>query len=155
MKQKIQITGFFSLFFLLVFSCARATDHSKIVQGLDAIWSRGEIDLVDRYFESDYILHSPGQKDLHGRAAVREWVVNGRRAFPDIQLKVEDVAREGDKLVVRYSWHGTNTGPIRTSTGEIPPTGKRAAKSGVSFFYPRNGKIAEEYNFAISVDPGQ
>ena len=41
-------------------------------------------------------------------------------AFPDVQINVEDMIGEGDKVVVQWTFHGTHRGPFQG----IPATGK-------------------------------
>lgn len=62
-------------------------------------------------------------------------------AFPDGRVTTEDVISEGDKVVERFSFKGTNTGSFMGA----PATGKKVAVTGMSVFRIANGKIVEHW----------
>jgi steroid delta-isomerase-like uncharacterized protein len=62
-------------------------------------------------------------------------------AFPDIQVRVEDVFAEGDKLVTRWSAHGTHQGDMMG----IPPTGKQISISGIAIDRFENSQSVEHW----------
>ena len=72
-----------------------------------------------------------------------------RTAFPDIHFTVDDIFSEGDKVAVRVTTSGTNTGPLvglpafgRLET-PVPPTGKSAIHGGTYIFTVLDGKIVK------------
>ena len=64
-----------------------------------------------------------------------------RGAFPDYRFDVEDVIAEGDRVAARVRVSGTHRGEMMG----LPPTGKRAATSGVEVFRFEEGKMAEHW----------
>ena len=48
-----------------------------------------------------------------------------RTAFPDGECKVVKVVVQGDWAVVEYVNRGTQTGPLESSLGTFPPSGRR------------------------------
>ncbi|HEY9262225.1 ester cyclase [Chitinophaga sp.] len=58
-------------------------------------------------------------------------------AFPDIQYKVITLVGEGNKVVARWKWTGTQTATFRN----VPPTGKTISSDGISIYEFKNGKI--------------
>ncbi|MBI3362976.1 MAG: ester cyclase [Chloroflexi bacterium] len=64
-----------------------------------------------------------------------------RNAFPDLQLTVDDVIAEGDKVVTRWTGRGTHKGEL----AGIPPTGKTAVTTGMGVDRIVNGKIVESW----------
>jgi predicted ester cyclase/ketosteroid isomerase-like protein len=64
-----------------------------------------------------------------------------RTAFPDLSITVEDMISEGDKVVVRNTWRGTQQGDLG---GIVPPTGERMVTMPYMEFYRIvDGKIVE------------
>src|SRR5712692_6941869 len=51
-------------------------------------------------------------------------------AFPDGHVTTEDLIAEGDKVVERFSFHGTNTGSFLGA----PAAGKQVTATGVAIF---------------------
>jgi predicted ester cyclase len=78
-----------------------------------------------------------------------------KTAFPDIQFTVDDILSEGNKVAVRVTTHGTNSGPLiglpafgRFET-PVPPTGKSVTHSGTYVFTVSDGKIV---SYAAELD---
>ena len=62
-------------------------------------------------------------------------------AFPDIHVHIEDALAEGDRVVTRWSAHGTQTGELMG----IPPTGKAISITGIAIDRFENGKSVEHW----------
>lgn len=62
-------------------------------------------------------------------------------AFPDMQVQVEDVFAEGDKLVTRWSVRGTHQGEMMG----IPPTGKQISVGGIAIDRFESGQSVEHW----------
>ncbi len=65
-------------------------------------------------------------------------------AFPDFELKIDDVVNKGDRVLVRYTITGTQTGLF---VG-IKPTNAQATISGIDVFELAQGKIVEYWDAA-------
>jgi predicted ester cyclase len=70
-----------------------------------------------------------------------------KTAFPDIHFTVDDIFAAGNKVAVRVTVRGTNTGPLvglpafgRLET-PVPPTGKSTTQGGMYIFTVSDGKI--------------
>jgi predicted ester cyclase len=64
-----------------------------------------------------------------------------RTAFPDGELTIEDLIVEGDKVVSRITYRGTQTGDMMG----IPPTGKPVQVSAMIIDQIADGKIVESW----------
>ena len=60
------------------------------------------------------------------------------QAFPDIQVTVDELIAEGDKVALWFTLHGTHLGTY----ADVPATGKMIEWSGVDLYTVVNGKIA-------------
>jgi steroid delta-isomerase-like uncharacterized protein len=60
-------------------------------------------------------------------------------AFPDQKWTIEELIAEGDKVVNRFTWHGTHQGDFLG----IPPTGNQVEVKGVVIDRFADGKIAD------------
>jgi predicted ester cyclase len=78
-----------------------------------------------------------------------------RSAFPDMRFTIDEMVAEGNKVAVRVTTRGTNTGPMIGLPGfgrldsPVPPTGGKAMASAMYFFTVVDGKIA---SFATELD---
>ena len=74
---------------------------------------------------------------LHGPQALKQTAQVYNTAFPDLQVTVDDMTCEGDKVVVRWTAQGTHKGELMS----LAPTGKRLKATGIDIFRITNGKI--------------
>ena len=91
-------------------------------------------------YTKDFIGHgSRGRTFTH--EAGRKEAIGWREAFPDLNVVVDQVVAGGDKVAVRWTARGTNTG----SGNGIAATGKAVETSGIALFRFENGEVAEEW----------
>lgn len=116
-----------------------ATEENKaLVQGfIEQVINQGMLDRMPDFF-------LPGSM-LGGGLAGQLMVM--RTAFPDNHLTIEEMVAEGDKVVVRTTTRGTNTGPLAGLPAfgrfEQPalPTDKQVMVTSIYIFTLSGGKI--------------
>lgn len=89
----------------------------------------------------DFRDHQAPPDQPAGPEGVRRWVTHLFEACPDLQVTVEDILADGDKVAVRNTWRGTHSG----SLFEIPPTGKTFSLTGMVLWRIENGKLRERW----------
>jgi predicted ester cyclase len=62
-------------------------------------------------------------------------------AFPDMRAEIHDQVAEGDKVVTRKTFYGTQQGEFMG----IPPTGKKVAFDVIDIFRIADGRILEHW----------
>ena len=105
---------------------------------IEEVIGRGNFALVDELVAADYVGHS-SSPEINTREGHKQFLVALRRAFPDLQIKIEDQIAEGDKVVTRWTARGTHQGEFES----IPPTGKRVVMTGIDIDRITNGKLVE------------
>lgn len=71
-----------------------------------------------------------------------EYVVSAMHgAHPDLRFTIDDLLADGDRVVIRWTLRGTNTGPM---LGE-PPTGRSVEFSAIVIFRLADGRITERW----------
>ena len=73
------------------------------------------------------------------RADYERW----RAAFPDGEVKVTRVITQGDWAVVEFLNRGTQTGPLQSSLGTFPPSGRRMEVRYCSVMRVEGGMVVE------------
>lgn len=102
---------------------------------------QGRLELIEKLFSPDFIDHStPGQ--IPGHAGVRDYFLALRSGFPDLQVTLEDLIAEDDRVAVRTNWQGTHLGVYEGT----PSTGKKTSRSLIQIFRLENGLLVEEWN---------
>ncbi len=109
----------------------------------EELWDRGDLTVADELLSPDFVDHDPVSGQGPGRDGYKEMVGLFRTAFPDLHVRNEDVILgvEGDKVVLRWSARGTNTGDFLS----MAPTGREVALKGVDILRVSDGKIIERW----------
>jgi steroid delta-isomerase-like uncharacterized protein len=108
---------------------------------VETIFNQRQVDRAEELVAPDYVDHAalPGQAPgLEG--AKRKWAMY-LAGLPDLQVTIEELVAEDDKVAVRRSYAGTHQGELLG----IPATGKQVRLGGISIFRLAGGKIAEHW----------
>ncbi len=104
-------------------------------------WDKGNFDIVDELVAPDFVYHLPGSDDIRGRGGLKEYGRMTHAAFPDGQHIFEDIFGEGDKVVARFTFRGTQKGGFLGTA----PTGKQIQLSSTVIWRFKDGQIVEEW----------
>lgn len=105
-------------------------ENKRAVRELVAeVWSKHQLEKVGEFIAGDLL----DDAVEHTRQFLD--------AFPDVQVTIEDLIAEGDKVVARLHGTGTNSGPF---AGQ-PPTGKRITLTSVRIYRLAEGKVVESW----------
>ncbi|MCP4756999.1 MAG: ester cyclase [Proteobacteria bacterium] len=117
-----------------------STEENKAIvrRGFEEGWNKGNLAIFDELMATDVLYHAAEIRSLE---AFKQLVTADLAAYPDLQITIEDMIAEGDKVVVRYTFRGTQEG----ETQGIPPTGKHVTVTGISICRCAGGKIVEEW----------
>jgi steroid delta-isomerase-like uncharacterized protein len=109
----------------------------------EEIWDKGNLDLIDELFTTDFVRHGPTgtEGEVRGLEGFKALVSMYRTALPDLQVPIEDLIAEGYRVVTRWRAHGTHQGELMGNA----PTGNRASVSGILIDRISGGKIEEEW----------
>jgi steroid delta-isomerase-like uncharacterized protein len=99
-------------------------------------------DILDEVYALDVVWHEPDQ-EVQGLEEARQFISMYKTAFPDLNVTVEDVIAEGDKVVTRITFHGTHQGEVEEFG---PPTGRQIEVKGITISRIENGKIVEDWD---------
>jgi len=111
----------------------------------EAVWNKGRAEAIDEMFAADGIAHGLSDdagNPLMGPADFKLFHETFRGAFPDIEVFVEDMIAEGDKVAARCSVRGKHTGDHLGVTATNAPVDF----TGVSIVRIKDGKIVEGWN---------
>lgn len=86
----------------------------------------------------DFVLHVP-LPSAPGIQGISDIVTACRAAFEHLNVTVEDIVAEGDKVAARFTARGVHKGEFMG----LAPTGKPITMTGIEIFRLENGKIAE------------
>jgi NTE family protein len=103
------------------------------------VWNDGNRGRLDTVLGDREVLYLDGRNDLIGPDAYWEFVSRYRDAFPDLEVTIEDVVSEGDKIVLRERVRGTHEGPVFG----VDATGNRVDLTRMVIHHVDDGRIVE------------
>ena len=115
--------------------------NKALVLRVEEVWNTGDLSIADEVFATDFVNHDPSAPDVTNLEGLKGLVVISRIATPDLRITFEDMIAESDKVVVRLSAIGTNTGEFMG----IPPTGVVITNTRIITFRITGGRIVEAW----------
>lgn len=110
----------------------------------DEVYSKGNLQVLDEIMSENVKLHDPAApQHKDGLRSIKELENSYKKAFPNKKVKLDDIFGLEDKVVVRWTCHGTQKGDLQG----IAATNKDFTISGISIYKFSNGKIAEMWQF--------
>jgi len=90
---------------------------------------------IDELYVPNVVDHSAFPGQAPGTEGIKNAVSDFLGTFADLEVTVEDITAEDDRVVTRETWRGTHG-----------PTGKAATGNVIHIFRLREGKITEEWS---------
>ncbi len=112
--------------------------HIALVQRYFEAWQKGDLEALKEIFSPEFVWHASYGQNQNLEQTL-EFCKEQRIAFPDLDVRIEDIFAKGDKVALRYTFTGTHIG----DTEGFPATGKKVESSGVEIDRIENGKIVE------------
>ena len=110
-------------------------------------FNAGDLDTCLARMTPDFAMHyAELPEPLHGKEVWLQGAEMMRRAFPDLEARVDDVVADDDRLALRLTFTGTHRGDFHL--GEVqtfPATGRTIHYVSHEFYRVSNGLIAEEW----------
>lgn len=108
----------------------------------EEVWNKHNLGTVDELVAPDVVEHNPllpGQGPI--REGFKQSVETALSAFPDAQVTLDDLIAEGDKVVARWTAHGTHRGDFMG----VPATNKQVTVEGIDIYRYQDGKRIETW----------
>jgi steroid delta-isomerase-like uncharacterized protein len=111
----------------------------------EEVWNKGRSEAIEEMFAADGIAHGlsdDSEKLMQGPADFKPFHAAFRGAFPDVDIIVEDLIAEGDKVAARCSVRGKHTGDHLAVAASNAPV----EFTGIAIVRIKDGKIVEAWN---------
>lgn len=116
-----------------------------LIDGYLKFRNEGDLASADAVVHPDCSVSYPNVPGyINGLDALKEYNRVTRLAFPDFNMSVYDFFLTEDKIIAFWSLSATNTGPLVSPIGELPPTNRKVRVSGVAVSRVAQGKIVED-----------
>ena len=114
-------------------------NKSIVRRWIEEGWNKHNVAVIDQVYAPNYVEHEPEPQTVNSSEALKQYVGAYLTAFPDLNLSIEDLIAEGDKVVWRFQSMGHQNGPFLG----MPPTGKAGNITGIVIFRLENSRIVE------------
>jgi predicted ester cyclase len=112
-----------------------AENKTVVRRYIEELLNGANITLVDEFFDSNCIMHHPiTAEPFRGVAEIKGHMTRLFSGTPDLNIVLEDIITEGEKVVIRI-----------TISGTLKATGKHATWSGIAIYRVVEGKIVESW----------
>lgn len=135
--------------------------NADLVRQWVAAWNAHDADSVSRLATTDFVRHDPNNPEVRGPEGERQLVSMYTRAFPNLELTIEDIVAAGDRVTIRFVARGTHQGELLG----VPATGKRLSVVGIEMYRLVGDHVAEQWviidmlgilqQLGMVPDPGQ
>ena len=117
------------------------TPQQRVVRRLiEQVLNRKDYSVLPSLLHDDYVYRTPGE-ELVGAEALQGLFMMYHTAFPDLNVRIDDMFGDGDKVATAVTLRGTNDGELPG----MPATGRRVSFHGIIHSRVRDGRIAEEW----------
>ena len=120
------------------------TNKALVRRWFKEVWNEGREATIDELFAESGVAYGlgDGEAEVRGPAQIKPFVHNLRNSFPDIQIAIQDIMAEEDKVMVRVAIEGTHSG----SGLGVPPSGRRVRIGGIVVIRVSKGQLVEGWN---------
>jgi steroid delta-isomerase-like uncharacterized protein len=131
---------------LLLIQCQTSEDKTDMrknknkelaVRFYNEALNKGNLELLNNIMSEDFIDYNSSSGQLQGLEGFKKFLNMVITAFPDLQIEIEDILAEGNKVIARLIITGNQSG----SLGKIPPSNRKAEWTGIDILEIENNKI--------------
>ncbi len=119
-----------------------ATNYEEVIKyGNSELFEKGNLNVVDEVFSTNYVVHSGG-KDYKGHNFIKRIMGQLRSAILDIRVAAVEFRMQAGSNI---AWQRTLCGVHKADMMGIPPTGRKVAWREMVISRFDGEKIAEEW----------
>lgn len=119
------------------------SDAKDIIRRLEEAWAANDLATVDQLLAPDLVSHDapPGMPPgAEGAKAAHQMAM---ASFPDRRMTIEDLVGDGDRVAVRTTIRGTNTGGVPWLG--VPANGRAVEIESISVYRVAGGRAVEHW----------
>jgi len=113
-------------------------ENKNLLRKIIEIFNTGDLSEVDSLFFSDYTdYQKPHYLTINGPEEFKQIVLSARKSLCNLQVTIEDVIVQGDKIAARLHWHSTDS------------AGKTIERETIDILRFENGKAVEHWGAEV------
>src|SRR5207237_4018761 len=100
-----------------------------------------DLEALARDATPDSEMTAPGDIKLKGPQGIKEYNQNFITAFPDARTEAKNIFTQGKHVIMDGVFTGTHNGPLKTTMGDVPATGRKIKGEFVQIFEVDRGLV--------------
>jgi steroid delta-isomerase-like uncharacterized protein len=108
---------------------------------IDEAFNKGNISILEDVIHTEYQYLSPDNSQLKGIGQLTEFIQAFRKAFPDLNLQIDDLFASNDRSCTAFTLRGTHEDDFMG----IPATKKSVEVRGMVMSRFKDNKIFEDW----------
>jgi steroid delta-isomerase-like uncharacterized protein len=116
-----------------------ANSRTTIQRFVEEVLNQKRLAVVDEIVAEDFVELDPFPGQAQGRLGLKEVLGMFFSGFPDMHWVIEEQIAEGDKVMTRFTWTGSQKGAFLG----IPATGKQVKVNGVVIDHVVDGRLVD------------
>ena len=115
--------------------------NTRLATLIDSCWNNRNTGAIHNLTTSDFVRNLNGISVVKNKKEMEAHMKVFFKAFPDLEVRVEETDVKGNKIFLLWQATGTNTGEY----GEVAATGKKIKINGLSHLsFDESGKLYRE-----------
>jgi steroid delta-isomerase-like uncharacterized protein len=114
---------------------------------IQELFNEGKVEEAKNFVTPDIIYH--GLEELRGLEDFKKWIIEDRKAFPDMVVTIVEDMAEGNNVAVRWTLKATHEGDF----AGLPASHKKFEAHGADIFHFENNKIKEAWTIFDALAP--
>ena len=110
---------------------------------LETVVNKRQPEALSRFLADDLIEHNANI----ARVGRKKFLASVLAGFSDYHGEIQEILAEGNRIVVRTVWTGTQDGPFL----DLPPSGRKLRFTTADFFRIENGRLVEHWDVVDSL----
>ncbi|MBM3241436.1 DUF4440 domain-containing protein [Candidatus Poribacteria bacterium] len=115
------------------------TNKALVMRFAEEVWNQKNLDVTDELFIADVVSHNPIDAVSPGLEALKQNIAVYFAAFPELNVIVDNIIAEGDKVAANWTFSATHQGKLMG----VPASGNQVTFPGLTLYRLADGKIVE------------
>lgn len=121
-----------------------AEENARVARALNEAYNARDMVAATKLVTVDArLINMATGETFVGEQGVQQFLQGWATTFPDSNVETTTVIADDNAVAMEFTGRGSQTGPLQTPTGEIPPTGRRVEVPFVQVLKLQSGKITE------------
>jgi len=115
-------------------------ENKAVVSRMWEAWNKGDIDTIKELMAPEFVRYIPSNSiDIRSPEERVAFIKAHHIAFPDANIRIEELYADGDRVIYRFIMKGTHQGEWKG----VPATWNKFEMSGIGILRIENGKVTE------------